>query len=66
MPNDKARLTIENKNSLIKREIEYLHRQFPWKSQAEIASIFSDSGDVDKEALKKISTIHIAEEPVHY
>ncbi|MGN6490558.1 MAG: hypothetical protein ACTHLE_01080 [Agriterribacter sp.] len=60
MNNDSKALPLESKEIQIKKEIEYLRRQFPWKSEKEIAAVFSKTGDVNREALKRLSTVHVA------
>lgn len=64
MLNDNKALPLESKATRIKKEIEYLHRQFPWKTQDEIAAIFSETGEVDFNALKQLSTVHMAAETI--
>lgn len=41
--------------SEVKKKIDYLQRQLPWKSYEEIAAIFSPDGDVDRAALKQLT-----------
>lgn len=64
MNNDSKALPLESKEIQIKKEIEYLRRQFPWKSDKEIAAVFSKTGAVNREAFKQLSTVHIAAEAV--
>lgn len=60
MNNDSKALPLESKEIQIKKEIKYLHRQFPWKSEKEIAAVFSKTGDVNREAFKRLSAVHTA------
>lgn len=57
MANDNK--SLQNKEIMIRKEVEYLHRQFPWKSHEEIAAVFSEEGDIDKNAFKQLSAVRI-------
>jgi len=59
MPEIYETLMSGSQSEKIKKEINYLQKQFPWKSHEELSSIFSKTGDINYKALKQICTVHI-------
>jgi len=52
-------LISESQNEKIKKEINYLQKQYPWKSYEELSSIFLKTGKINHKALKQICAVHI-------
>lgn len=63
MPYIKKILAAEETKELrMKKELAYLQLQFPWKTMNEISTVFSEKGELNQEALKKLKSSMITNE----
>lgn len=66
MPHMKKTQAIEiTKEERLKKESAYLQRQFPWKSQDEIDTMFSEQGKSKPEALRKLRSDKVVMEHLY-